>query len=81
MEKMKIMEVKWYDATDSKDIKLESIKKCNTKDHMVLRKSIGWLGKEDKQGIVLIQDITENLECEITTIPKEFIISKRILKK
>jgi len=71
-------EVEWWDAADKSEIPLREIldeKTCSRK-YMVKTISYGKIIKEDDWGIVLLNHISEDDECEITTIPSSWIIKK-----
>ena len=70
----KLIEVEWYDAATYTDIDRKTIT-CS-KDFFVKRTSYGKLICKDKYGIILLTDMCENNECEITAIPKYWLTDK-----
>lgn len=70
------MRVDWYDATDRTEISLDEIMKSPTKKFLTKRTSYGKVIKEDSFGVILLTDKDQDDLCEITTIPKKWIIRK-----
>jgi len=76
---MKVIYCKWKDACsyDSKDHDLTDFDNVRTRS--VVQDSIGWLIKNDKEGVVMTRDlrIAEDMLSNTLCIPKAYIIKKR----
>ena len=68
----KIVEVEWIDAASKRNVTLSEIKNAPTTAHTLVVKSVGYLIKEDEQGIVIAQDINGDGGCDIVAIPNNF---------
>lgn len=75
MTKIKYIAVEWIDAMDNVDIYYNDIISNPTSKYTIKRVAYGILGKEDKDGIVIITDKDCNDKCEITTIPKKMLVN------
>ena len=57
------------------DIPMKDIVSKSVADFLYTRTSIGWLYKEDKDGVLLLQDIGQDDVCEVCAIPKRMLVS------
>lgn len=70
---MKLNKVTWLDACDHTHIfehRIDSVRQ-----YLVERVTYGLVIKEDKDGIIILQDKQESGECEIVAIPKRMLVS------
>lgn len=70
---MKLNKVTWLDACDHEGI-FEHRISCVRK-YLVERVTYGQIIKEDKDGLIILQDKQESGECEIVAIPKRMLVS------
>lgn len=70
--RFKRVEVSWYDAAWSDDVKIEEILSDDTTRRFIKRTTAGWLIKQDKHGVIVAVDIQEHGLCDIFGIPTEF---------
>jgi len=68
----RLREIEWLDAADD-NVGIEEIKRKKASDFCVKRKTPGRIIKEDETGIIIIRDMDENGDCEITAIPKAWV--------
>ncbi len=68
----KRVEVTWYDASWAADVEIKEILGEDMHKRFVKRNTLGWLIKQDKEGIVVAVDIQEQGVCDIFSIPAGF---------
>jgi uncharacterized protein with PhoU and TrkA domain len=74
IKKLPVKKVTWLDATD-KTLNIKELENKTDINLLTERTTIGWLYKTDKDKIILIRDVTEDGDIEISTIPKKWIIN------
>lgn len=65
--------VDWLDAADHKDIELKDIIDDMSSKYFVARRTIGFILRDDKNGVIIATDIREGGYCEITAIPRKML--------
>lgn len=74
MEKYELVGVTWLDACDHSEENLKEVLESDSIDYLAQRTTFGKLLKEDDYAIVLLRDIGEDDQCEITVIPRPWVI-------
>ena len=69
-----LVSVTWLDAADHTDISLTDLGNKSPKSWLMKRTTYGKLFKENKDVIILIRDQDSEDDCEITVIPKPWVI-------
>lgn len=69
---MRLVAVEWLDAADETEVNIKSI--TNTRDYLVRRTTYGVLYHEDEYGVVIMRDVDEDGDAEITAIPKQMLV-------
>lgn len=70
----KIGVVEWNDAADHKEIELKDIIDDMASKYFVNRKTVGYILRDDKTGVIIATDISEGDLCEITAIPRRMLV-------
>ena len=70
--KLPLVRVKWIDATDQTFTLKELEELPNTL--LTERVTVGFLYKTLKDKIIIIKDITKDEDCEISCVPKPWVI-------
>lgn len=74
IKKAKFKEVIWMDAADHSDVSLLDVEYKEASEYLVKRTTYGKLIKETENTIILVRDIDEDGNCEITAIPKMWVV-------
>ncbi len=69
----KTKELSWIDATDHTGINIKDIERKPISEYLTKRKAVGKVVKENDDGIIIVKDMDENGECDMTAIPKKWL--------